>query len=142
MVNNFWIRDNHVELITKDNAIVHSFIVPMIHVYIYRVFIKYHCVTQIKIEIGVVFAVRKIICLHVFVVAWTFLPFFVAGSFVAFLLHVGFPFLLHQPGCKLSKAPISSKKKLFWWNSLLRNRLVFFGEITTIWVLHFKFRFL
>ena len=35
-----------------------------------RFFIKYHCVTQIKIESGLTLAVRKIICLHVFVVAW------------------------------------------------------------------------
>ena len=106
-----------------------------------RFFIEYHCLTQIKIESVVVFAVRKIICLHVFVVAWTFLPFFVAGSFVAFLLHVGFPFLLHQLGCKLSKAPISSKKKLFWQNSFLRNLLVFSDEITLIWIFRMKLLF-
>ena len=65
-----------------------------------RFFIKYHDVTQIKIEIlslqitedqtGEIFAVRKIICVHIFVGDGTVLPIFVAEHFVASLQRVVF----------------------------------------------------
>ena len=68
-------------------------------------FIKYHDVTQIKIEMfllqitedqtGEIFAVRKIIFVHIFVDEGTVLPIFlaehfVAEHFVASLQRVGF----------------------------------------------------
>ena len=63
-------------------------------------FIKYHDVTQIKIEMfslqitedqtGEIFAVRKIICVHIFGDEGTVLPIFVAEHFVASLQRVGF----------------------------------------------------
>ena len=65
-----------------------------------RYFIKYHDFTQIKIEIlsfqitedqtGEIFAVRKIICVHIFVGERIVLPIFVAEHLVASLQRVVF----------------------------------------------------